>query len=184
MNFPRRKSAPGELTLFDPQANAYQRVQVSGQILHMIGRDYFMMDGTNGVRFTLRQLAVKLHTGDKVDVVGYPELGGAAPHLRCAVARKTGYDSLPDPRNLAPDDLPNVIYDSTRVRIEGWLVSSRMTTTNQTLEVQAGSWRFVARTNLKKHRPNVAAHWQPGGAGRCVCRPGREPGAGRQRGAV
>ena len=99
--FSAPKSAPGELTQFDPQANAYQRVQVSGQILHMIGRDYFMMDGTNGVRFTLRQPAVKLHTGDKVDVVCYPELGGPAPHLRCAVARKTGYDSLPDPRNLA-----------------------------------------------------------------------------------
>ena len=111
--FSSPKKRAGELTLFDPQANAFQRVQVSGQILHMIGRDYFMMDGTNGVRFTLRQPAVKLHTGDKVDVVGYPELGGAAPHLRCAVARKTGYDSLPDPRNLAPDDLPNVIYDST-----------------------------------------------------------------------
>ena len=43
-----------------------------------------------------------------------------------------------------------MIYDSTRVRIEGWLVSSRMTTTNQTLEVQAGSWRFVARTEFEE----------------------------------
>jgi len=151
--FSAPKKRAGELTLFDPQANAFERVQVSGQILHMIGWDYFMMDGSNGMRFTLRQPAVKLHTGDKVDVVGYPELGGAAPHLRCAVARKTGHDSLPDPRNLEPDDLPNVIYDSTRVRIEGWLVSSRVTSTNQTLEVQAGSWRFVARTNLKKPGP-------------------------------
>lgn len=145
---PKKRAA--DLILFDPQANAFERVKVSGQVLHMIGRDYFMMDGTNGLRFTLRQSAEKLHTGDKVDVVGYPELGGAAPHLRSAVARKTGYDTLPDPKNLAPDDLPNAIYDSTRVRIEGSLVSSRTTSTNQTLEVQAGSWRFVARTNLKK----------------------------------
>ena len=148
---PKKRAA--ELTLFDPQANAFERAKVSGQILHMIGRDYFMMDGTNGVRFTLRQPAMKLHTGDRADVVGYPELGGAAPHLRCAVARKTGRDALPDPRNLAPDDLPNAMYDSTRVRIEGWLVSSRATPTNQTLEVQSGSWRFVARTNLKKAGP-------------------------------
>ena len=85
---PKKRAA--ELTLFDPQASAFQRVKVSGQILHMIGWDYFMMDGTNGVRFTLRRRTVKLHTGDRVEVVGYPELNGAAPHLRSAVARKTG----------------------------------------------------------------------------------------------
>ncbi len=147
---PKKRAA--ELTLFDPQASAFQRVKVSGQILHMIGQDYFMMDGVNGVRFTLRRRA-ELHTGDLVDVVGYPELSGAAPHLRCAVARKTGQASLPEPRNLAPDDLPNAIYDSTRVRIEGWLVSSRVTPTNQSLEVQAGSWRLMARMSLKKNTP-------------------------------
>ncbi|MGH7993313.1 MAG: sensor histidine kinase [Limisphaerales bacterium] len=148
---PAKRAA--ELTLFDPQANAFQRVKVSGQILHMIGRDYFMMDGTNGVRFTLRQPGVKLHTGDLVDVVGYPELSGAAPHLRCAVARRTGYSSLPAPRNLVPDDLPNAMFDSTRVRIEGWLVSSRATPTNEALEVQTRSWRFMARAKLKNGAP-------------------------------
>ena len=50
---PMKRAA--ELTLFDPQARAFQRVKVSGQILYMKGRDYFMMDGTNGVRFTLRR---------------------------------------------------------------------------------------------------------------------------------
>ena len=142
-----------ELTLFDPQASAFERVKVSGQILHMIGWNYFMMDGTNGVRFTLRQ-KTELHTGDRAEVVGYPELipqGGR--HLRCAVARKTGRDSLPEPRNLSPDDLPNAIYDSTRVRLEGWLVSSRATATNEALEIQTGSWRFVARVNFKNPQP-------------------------------
>src|SRR5208283_5517058 len=124
---PMKRAA--ELTLFDPQANAFQRVKVSGQILHMRGGDYFMMDDTNGVRFTLRR-PVELHTGDQVEVVGYPELSGAAPLLRQAVARKTGHAVLPKPQNLSPDDLPSAIYDSTRVRIEGWLASSRATPTN------------------------------------------------------
>ncbi len=141
------------LTQFDPQANAFQRVKVSGQILHMIGRDYFMMDGTNGVRFTLRRPGIKLHTGDFVEVVGYPELNGAAPHLRCAVARKIGHAPLPAPRNLSPDDLPDAMYDSTLVQIEGTLVSSRFTSTNEALEVQAGSWRFMARVKFKRTLP-------------------------------
>jgi signal transduction histidine kinase len=145
------KSA-AELTLFDPQASAFQRVKVSGQILHMRGRDFFMMDGTNGVRFTLRRPA-DLHTGDQAEVVGYPELSGAAPVLSQAVARKTGHAPLPKPKNLPADDLPSTIYDSTRVQIEGWLVSSRVTSTNQVLEIQSGSWRFLARTNVKKVSP-------------------------------
>ena len=147
---PTKRAA--ELTLFDPQASAFQRVKVSGQILHMIGWNYFMMDGTNGVRFTLRR-RTELHTGDRVDVVGYPELSGAAPRLRCAVARKTGSAPLPVPGNLSPDDLPDAIYDSTRVRLEGWLVSSRVTVTNEVLEIQTGSWRFPARVNFKKAAP-------------------------------
>ncbi len=147
---PPRRAA--DLTLFNPQASAFQRLKVSGQILSMNGRDYFMMDGTNGVRFTLRDQP-GLHTGDLVDVVGYPELNGAAPHLRSAVARKTGHASLPEPRNLTPDDLPNATYDSTRVRLEGLLISSRVSSTNQTFEIQSGSWRFVARVKQAKRPP-------------------------------
>ncbi len=149
---PDRFSAPekraADLTRFDPQANSFQRVRLSGQILYMNGKDYLMMDGTNGVRFTLRR-QVELHTGDLIDVVGYPELNGAAPHLRSAVARKTGHGPLPKPRNLSAEDFPNAIYDSTRVRIDGSLVSSRSSPTNETLEIQSGSWRFVARVKLK-----------------------------------
>lgn len=146
-----RKSA-ADLTQFDPEANSFQRVKVSGQILSMIGQEYFMMDGTNGVRFTLRRPA-PLHTGDLVDAVGYPELNGAAPHLRNAVARKTGHGELPVPRTLSPDDLPNAMYDSTRVQIEGVLMSSRLSATNEALEIQAGSWRFVARVKEKRSAP-------------------------------
>ena len=145
-SIPQKRAA--DLTRFDPQANSFERVKVSGQILYIIGQDYFMTDGTNGVRLTLRH-PLELHTGDLVDVAGYPELSGAAPHLRSAVARKTGHASMPVPGKLSPDDLPNAIYDSTRVRIEGTLVSSRQTATNEVLEVQAGSWRFVARVKQK-----------------------------------
>jgi len=60
-----------------------------------------MVDGTNGVRFTLRR-PVGLHTGDLVEVVGYPELSGAAPLLRQTIARKTGHAPLPKPKNLSP----------------------------------------------------------------------------------
>jgi len=144
------KKSAEELTLFDPLASAFQRVKVSGQIIFIRGTNYFLMDGTNGVRFVPKQ-SQKLKTGDLVDVTGFPELSGAAPLLSEAVARATGHAALPEPEKLSPADLPASIHDSTLVRIEGLLTSVRQTATNQILEVQSGSWRFLARLDAKNN---------------------------------
>ncbi|MGO9585108.1 MAG: sensor histidine kinase [Limisphaerales bacterium] len=145
-------STPGktaaELMLFDPRASAFQRVKVSGQIVYAQGAEYFMMDGTNGVRFLARR-PLNLKVGDRVEVVGFPELSSAAPVLREAEARQTGRDALPGPKKLSPDDLIQPGNDSIRVRIEALLAGMRHTETNEVLEMQAGPWRFLALLNVK-----------------------------------
>jgi signal transduction histidine kinase len=144
------KKSAEELMLFDPQASAFQRVKVSGQIIFIGGTNYFLMDGTNGVRFVPKQ-PQELKVGDMVDVTGFPELSGAAPLLSDALARVTGHAALPEPEKLSAADLPGASHDSTLVRIEGLLTSVRQTTTNQVLEIQSGSWRFLARLNTKNY---------------------------------
>lgn len=140
-----RKSA-AELLYFDPQASAFQRVKISGQILHSRENMYYMTDGTNGVRFLPKE-NVSLQPGDLVEVVGYPQLGGPSPVLREAVARKTGHAPLPPPRRLPADNLIQDDCDSTLVRVEGLLVNVRDGQTEQTLEMQSGLRTFVARLN-------------------------------------
>ena len=93
------------MLLFDPQASVFQRVKVSGQIIHAQDPEYYMMDGKNGVRFVLKKPVPELAAGDLVEVVGFPELSGASPVLREAVARKTGQAALPEARKLPPDNL-------------------------------------------------------------------------------
>ena len=132
---------------FDPAFDTSHRVKVSGQIVCVRGPDYFMMDGADGMRFHATQ-PLGLEAGDLVEVVGFPELSGAAPVLRGAVARKTGRAALPQPKGLSPEDLVDPTHDATRVRVEGRLASLRQTQTNQVLEIQAGSWRFLARLNV------------------------------------
>ncbi len=143
-------STPGktaaELMLFDPRASAFQRVKVSGQIVYVQGTEYFMMDGTNGVRFLPRG-PLALQAGDRVEVVGFPELSSAAPVLREAEARQTGQAELPPAKKLSPADLTQSINDSTRVRVEALLAGMRHTETNEVLEMQAGPWRFPAPLN-------------------------------------
>jgi signal transduction histidine kinase len=139
---PRKTVA--ELLLFDPQASVFQRVKVSGQIIHIRESECFMMDGSNGIRFIAKD-PTGLQAGDFVEVVGFPELSIASPILREAVARKTGHAALPKARLLAPDDLIRTDLDSTRVRVKAVLVNQRNTPTEQALEMRIGLRSFLAR---------------------------------------
>ncbi len=140
------KTTVEALMRFDPSFDVANQVKVAGQIVYVRGADYFIMDGTNGLRFLARE-PLGLEAGDLVEAVGYPELSGAAPVLRGAVARKTGRAPLPEPKLLAPDDLIRSTLDSTRVRVSGTLQSLNRSGTNLVFEMQSGAWRFLARLN-------------------------------------
>jgi len=137
------KSA-GDLLLFDPQAGLFQRVKVAGQVVQSRAGEYFMMNGTNGLRF-IPKVAEGLFPGALVEVVGFPVLGGPSPVLHEAVVRKTGSAPLVPPVKISPDDLYQSGYDATRVDITGILVQSRQEPSGQVLEMQAGLHQFLAR---------------------------------------
>jgi signal transduction histidine kinase len=136
------KSA-AELLMFDPQASEFERVKVAGQILGEREGEFFMMDGASGLRFVLKK-PVELAAGDRVEVVGFPELSGASPILREAVVRKKGRAPLP-PAGILKDDLLVTDRDATQVRVTGLLVSRRETATEMILEMQHGVRTFLAR---------------------------------------
>jgi len=135
---------PAELLQFDPQASLFQRIKMSGQIVHVEGDLCFMMVGTNGVRFVANTVAA-LQVGDLVEVAGYPQLGGASPLLREAVVKKTGQAALPEVRPLAAGSLARAEFDSTRVRVESVLTGVREIGSGTILEMQDGAQNFVAR---------------------------------------
>lgn len=128
----------------DPNYHLFKQVKVAGQIIFVRGFDHFLMNGPDGLRFVTSQ-TTDLQAGDLVEVVGYPEMSAAAPVLRSARVRKTGHEELPAPRELSPDDLIRPSFDSTLVSVAGRLASVRDTKTNLVMEIQSGSWRFMAR---------------------------------------
>ena len=144
-----RKTA-SELLLFDPQASAFQRVKVTGQILHVSEPEYFVMDGNSGIRFVLKHPS-NLQVGDLVEAVGFPELSRASPVLREAVVRRSGNAALPQPRVLTTEDLMRADLDSTLVRIRAVLVDQRDTPAGQILEMRVGLRSFLARLSGKDH---------------------------------
>jgi signal transduction histidine kinase len=137
------KHAP-ELLLFDSQASGLRRVKVSGQIVYSVEGEFYMMDGASGLRFVPKD-AASFEVGDIVEVVGFPSLTGPSPVLREAVARKIGAAPLPEARRLLADNLFQAEYDATRVRLDGVLLG--VSADRQTLEMQSGLQRFLARVN-------------------------------------
>jgi len=148
--FSTPKKSASDLLLFDPQAGVFQRVKVSGQIVHVRDPEYFVMDGSNGIRFISKHPS-NLQVGDIVDAVGFPELSMASPVLREAVVRQTGHAALPKPKILGPDDLIRADLDSTLVQIKAVLVDQRTTAADQVLEMRVGLRSFLARLTGRDH---------------------------------
>ena len=133
----------GDLLHFDPQASALQRVKVSGQLVYRDKDLSCLMDEENGLRFIPGE-SVTARVGDRVEVVGFPDLSGPSPLLRDAVLRPLGRAVLPPPRKLAADDLVREEYDATLVQIDGTLLSMKDSPEGYVLDVQSGVRRFTA----------------------------------------
>jgi signal transduction histidine kinase len=144
-----------DLFLFDARADALRRVKTAGQVVHERNGEYFLMDGASGLRFKPKA-PVQLHTGDLVEVVGFPDMSGPSPVLRQAAVRGAGHTNLPPARRLSENALLNGKLDGTLVCIESSLVSASADSTEQVLELQNGNRGYVAR--LANHRglfPNL-----------------------------
>jgi signal transduction histidine kinase len=140
-----------DLLLFDPRAGALRRVKLAGHILHRRGAELFLVDGTNGFRATLVPgTKTGSPVGDLVEVVGFPELGGASPILREALVQKKGRAALPMPLNLEANASAYAAeYDSTLVAIQSRLVSVSVERADQVLVAQSGAKGFVARLQIR-----------------------------------
>jgi len=145
---------PRELLLFDAQATAFRRVKVRGQIIHASASRLFLMEDGTGLR-VLPAGPVKVHPGDRVEAVGYPEInpgGNGSLLLREALVRQTGAAPLPPPRILSENNLTQAGLDSTRVRVEGKLLGWHTEQGAPVLEMQSGGHLFLARLDASDNR--------------------------------
>lgn len=133
-----------DLTHFDFRANALQRVRIDGQLIHENHGEYFLLEGTRGLRFRLMS-PVKLQYGDLVSVVGFPDLSNPSLTLRESLVLQTGKAPLPEPRQLTEDIMYSRRLDATLVSIAARVVGTSEDHSEQVFELQAGNHGFVAR---------------------------------------
>ena len=151
----------GDLLLYKPKTAPFRWLKVSGQVLHVRDREFFLSDGTNGVH-ALTADSAPFSVGDRVDVAGYIELGGAVAEIREAVMRKTGHAPLPAPKKLATRQLLQAGNAGTLVAVDATLMNQWREGSEQVLELQADFLVFRARIDGRGHRialPPTAANW-------------------------
>lgn len=141
-----------DLLLFDARADALRRVKVAGQIVHERNGEYFLMEGSNGLRFDSND-SLKLRVGDLVEVVGFPDISGLSPSLHEARVRLMGRTNLPPAQLLAGPTL-NANLDATLVRLTSHLIGISTVNFDQILELQAGTQNYTAR--LARRRGSLA----------------------------
>ncbi len=133
----------GDLLRFDLHASGFQRVRVSGQIVHMGTGDAYLMADGRALRFVAEGMN-GLALGDFVDVVGIPELGGPEPVLHEAVVRRTGHGDLPAPMPWPDAGKGDGTMDGLLVGTEARLISLQRTGQDWLLELQTGLRNYRA----------------------------------------
>lgn len=143
--------APGrnidELLLFDPKPAPFRRQKIGGQIICARQNEYYINDGTNGVRVTARTNTV-FKVGDNVDVVGFLDLNGPVLELSEAAMRKTGHAGLRPPLKLDSQRLLQAGNAGMRVQVEATLVNRWRDGNQQVYVLQAGYLMFKSRTSV------------------------------------
>ena len=144
-----------DLLLFDAQASTFQRVKISGQIVHDGTGQIFLQQGNSGLRILPAETSsTNIKAGDIVLVIGYPSIAGSSPTLHEAVVQKIGQAELTAPEPLKESDLNNNRLDSLLVRVNGKLNGWHREGNALVLEMQTGSQPFYARLASGDERPN------------------------------
>jgi len=135
-----------DLLRFDLHASGFQRVKVSGQVVHVDDGEIFLMQEGKGLRFR-PTTTTDLRAGDLVDVVGIPDVSGPSPVLHEAVARKTGSAPLPSPVPWPDPANPAADLEALRVQADARLIGLHNAGINWVLELQTALRNYRAVVN-------------------------------------
>ncbi|HEY8993044.1 MAG TPA: ATP-binding protein [Lacunisphaera sp.] len=101
-----------------------RRVRVAGVVLHHTpGNNLWIEEGGHNLLIASRD-AIPLHSGDRVEAVGFLGRQAGRIALREAVVRRTGAGGQPNPQDLEPHFPPAVALDGKLVAINGTLLDS------------------------------------------------------------
>jgi PAS domain S-box-containing protein len=139
----------GSLMAFTVRNTSEHRVRVQGTVTLQRPKGVFIQDGRQGLYIPSLPKA-PLRPGDRVDVVGFADLGDYTPVLRHALYRRIGSAPVPPPVEITALDARSGAFDTLRVRLDATLRDVRSNKTDRTLVLQDGDLLFEARIDTSK----------------------------------
>jgi PAS domain S-box-containing protein len=140
------------LMAFTARNTSEHRVRVQGTVTLQRPKGVFIQDGRHGLYIPSLPKA-PLRPGDRVDVVGFADMGDYTPVLRHALYRLTGSAPVPPPLSVTAQSARSGVFDTLRVRLDATLRDVRRSENDRTLLLQDGDVLFEARiTESKAYR--------------------------------
>jgi diguanylate cyclase (GGDEF)-like protein len=132
------------LLQFTPHAKEAQRAHVQGRVtLFWPGRRLCIEDASDGLCMQTAQNG-GAHTGDQVDVAGFPVLAGFSPSMTNAIFRYAGKGVAFSPPEVTGEQALDGTHDADPVQVEGQLVRENLTAGELTLMLHSGNLLFTA----------------------------------------
>jgi len=140
------------LMAFTARGASEHRVHVQGTVTLQRSKGVYIQDGRIGL-YIPSLPAARLRPGDRVDVIGFAEMGDYTPVLQYALYRRIGSASLPPPLMVTAAEARSGAFDTLRVRLDATLRDVRHSETDRTLVLQDGDTLFEARiAEANSHR--------------------------------
>ena len=160
--FTARSIPVSAVSTFDPGRLSGRRVKVRGTVtLAPPGQDFYLQDDSGGIRVhpdDEQELAV----GDRVEVLGFPAMGGVSPYLEEGICRRIGTGPLPAPKILTAEQiLGQGTNDGLVVQLDAELLRRVSQSARPRLVLENGPIPFAAYLNspdLNRRLPE----WRPG----------------------
>ena len=132
------------LMAFTAQNTTEHRVRVQGTVTLQRPKGTFIQDDRHGL-YIPGQPNTLLRPGDRVDVVGFADIGDYTPVLRHAIFRRIGSAPVPLPVRVTARAAQAGAFDTLRVTLDATLRDVRLSETDRTLVLQDGDVLFEAR---------------------------------------
>jgi PAS domain S-box-containing protein len=133
------------LMIFTGANASAHRVRVQGTVTLQRPRGVFIQDGAQGL-YIPGLPNVPLQPGDRVEAVGFADIGDYTPFLLHALFRRIGSAPLPPPLLVTAQALQAGAYDTLRVRLDATLREMRTSEGGRTLVLEDGDTLFEARS--------------------------------------
>lgn len=133
-----------DVMAFTPQGSNEHRIRVRGTITMQRPKGLFIQDGAQGL-YLPGARPEALRPGDRIDAVGFADVGDYTPVLQHAVVRRLGSGPVPAAVRVSAQQMLAGSFDAVRVLVDATLRDQRRSPADQELVLQDGDVLFEAR---------------------------------------